>query len=99
MALGKLFEMSGKTIIPKDDCYIIQPIKTMMDKFPNDKLKLIAYLHYMNSMKPADNPYADVPLENRSDVIVFDLGIDADVEDIVVIRALSCVEEKYYTTL
>lgn len=98
MALGKLFEMSGKVIVPKDDCYIIQPIKQVFDKYPDEHLKLCAYLHYMNSMKPADNPYADVPLKDRSDIVVSNLGIEADVDDDLIIRALDCVRELYSTT-
>lgn len=98
MAMGKLFELRGKEIIPKDDCYIILPIKEMFEKFPDEKGKLCAYLHYMNSMKRDDNPYADVPVYERSDQIVTDLGITADTSDATIERALACVEEKYYTT-
>lgn len=98
MAIGKVFEMQGKAIIPKDDCYIILPIKNMFDKFPEEHLKLCAYVHYMNSMKAADNPYADIPLDERSDQIVSDMGIEADVEDPIVKRALGCVEDLYFTT-
>lgn len=98
MAIGKIFEMQGKAIIPKGDCYIILPIKNMFDKFPEEHLKLCAYLHYMNSMKPADNPYADIPISDRSDQIVSDLGIESNVEDPTIIRAISCVEDLYFTT-
>ncbi len=99
MALGKLFELRGKVIIPKDDCQIILPIKKMFDKHPEEHLKLCAYLHYMKSMKKEDNPYADVPLKERSDQIVFDLGIETDVDMSEEVQmALQCVEEKYYTT-
>lgn len=98
MALGKLFELRGKQIIPKDDCEILLPIKAVKDKFPDEYLKLIAYLHYMNSMKKDDNPYADMDLKDRSDSIVYDLGIESNIEDPVILRALSCVDEKYTTT-
>ena len=99
MALGKIFELRGRVIIPKEDCYIIQPIKEMFDKYPEEHLKLCAYLHYMKSMKKEDNPYADVPLKDRSEQIVFDLQIETDVDNNDVIeRALSTVEEMYYTT-
>lgn len=98
MAIGKIFEFRNKQIIPKDVCYTIQPIKAVFDKFPDEHLKLCAYLHFMNSMRVEDNPYADVPLYQRSDQIVSDLQIDTDVEDDVIVRALSCVEDLYYTT-
>lgn len=98
MAIGKLFELHGKVIVPKDDCYVIAPIKAVIDKYPEDYLKLIAYLHYMSSMKPADNPYADVPIQDRSDIVISDLELDVDVEDPVIKRAIICIEDMYYTT-
>lgn len=98
MAIGKIFEWHNKQIIPKDDCYANVHIKKMFDTYPDEYLKLCAYLHYMNSMKPADNPYADIPLQERSDVLVNALGIEADVEDPVIIRALDTVKDMYHTT-
>lgn len=98
MAIGKIFEFRGKQIIPKDDCWTILPIRNVFDKWPDEHLKLCQYLHYMNSYKREDNPYADVPLDDRSDQLVTDLGIEADVQDPLIIRALSCVEDLYYTT-
>lgn len=98
MAIGKLFEMQGKAIIPKDDCYIIKPIRAVIDKYEKDHLLVIAYLHYMTSMKPADNPYADVPVLGRSEIILADLELDIDPEDAVIVKAISCIEDIYYTT-
>lgn len=98
MAIGKIFEFRNKQIIPKDDCYHNVHIKAMFDKYPDEHIKLCAYLHYMNSMKREDNPYADVPMSDRSDQLVNALDIKAEVEDPIIIRALSAVEDIYYTT-
>lgn len=98
MAIGKLFDIEGSVIIPRSDCYIIQPLKRVIDEYPEDYTKIMAYLHYMKSMRPSDNPYADVPLEERSDQILHDLELEIDPEDDTIRRALECVEEKYYTT-
>ncbi len=98
MAIGKIFEMRGKVIIPKGDCWIIQPIKKALELYPDEHLKVCAFLHYMNSMKKEDNPYADTPLTDRADQIVSDLGIEGDMDADVIVRALSCVEDLYYTT-
>lgn len=99
MALGKLFTLSGKTIIPKEDCYIIKPIANMMEAYPEDHLKLVAYLHYMCSMKKEDNPYADVPDSDREEQIIKDLELfNVDLESPIILKALECVKEKYFTT-
>lgn len=93
--MEKLFEIQGKTVIPKMDCYLMHPINDAIDKYGTN---IVAYLHYMKSMRPDDNPYADVPLKDRSDLIIFDLKLEINPEDPTIQSALQCVEEKYYTT-
>lgn len=98
MAAGKLFDIQGDQIIPKQDCYVIQPIKRVIDQYPLEHPKILAFLHYMKSMRPDDNPYADVPLHIRAEQIMHDLDFFVDLEDPVIKSAMDCVEEKYYTT-
>ena len=95
MAIGKIFEFQGKEIIPKADCYIIKPLSDIIDNYPP---KTIAYLHYMMSMRKEDNPYADVPIDQRSEQILYDLKLEINPEDPLIKTALVCVEEKYSTT-
>ena len=99
MALGKLFDLVGGKIVPKEDCYIIEPLKVIMDEYPDKAThnKIYAYLHYMKSMKPADNPYADVVEDEKEEQILRNLKLDIDTEDIIIKQALECVEEKYST--
>lgn len=96
--IGKLFEIVGDTIIPKADCHIIQPLKRIIDEYPEDYLKIIAFLHYMKSMRPDDNPYADVPLSEREEKILYDLKLDVDISADAIKDAMDCVETIYYTT-
>jgi hypothetical protein len=97
--IGKLFDINaGGIIIPKADCYIIQPIKAVIDAYPDKHLKIIAFLHYMNSMRKDDNPYADVDLNIRGEQIISDLKLEIDPENPIIKAALICVSEKYYTT-
>ena len=71
------------------------PLKSAIEKYGT---VICAYLHYMKSMNPEDNPYADVDISQRSDQIVYDLGLSLEEEDPILAAALQCVEEKYYTT-
>jgi len=96
--IGKIFEISGGKIIPKQDCEIIEPIRILKEKYPKDYGKIIAFLHYMNSMNPSDNPYADVPLNIREEKILRELKLDIDTQAPEIQDALKCVEEMYYTT-
>lgn len=95
MAIGKIFEIQGKEVIPKADCYIIKPLCDVIENYPP---KTIAYLHYMMSMRKEDNPYADVPSDQRSEQILYDLKLEINPEDPMIKTALACVEEKYSTT-
>lgn len=95
---GKLFEIQSGKIIPKDDCWIIQPLKRIIDEYPDDYGKIFAYLHYMKSMKQSDNPYADVPIEERNETIMRDLHLYIDEESQIIKDGLECVEGIYATT-
>lgn len=97
MALGKIFDLVGDTIIPKEDCLLMHPIVAVKDEYPDDYLKIIAFLHYMNGMNPDDNPYAEVPLTKRAEIILFNLKLNIDPESQVIKDALQCVEEIYST--
>ena len=98
MAIGKIFELQGGKIVPKEDCYIIGPLKKIIDDYPKDYTKILAYIHYMKSMNKKDNPYADVPLEQREEVILYDLQLRIDTQAFAIKNALDCVENMYYTT-
>jgi hypothetical protein len=98
MAIGKIFDLDGDKIIPKSDCYIIKSLRRIIDDFPDTYGLVFAYLHYMKSFSPDDNPFADVPLAERSEKIIFELDLDIDPEDTRIRSALQCVEELYYTT-
>src|SRR6187399_2575590 len=98
MAIGKIFDLVGETIIPKEDCLLMHPIVAVKEEYPKDYLKIIAFLHYMNSMDPSDNPYADVPIERRAEIILFNMKLNIDVDSDTIKDALACVREIYYTT-
>lgn len=96
--MGKLFDIQGGAIIPKEDCYIIKPLKRILDENAEDGPKILAFLHYMSSVNPDDNPYADVPEEEKADQIMNELDIFVDVEDESIKEGLECVQAKYATT-
>lgn len=98
MALGKIFDLVGDTIIPKEDCLLMHPIVAVKEEYPKDYLKIIAFLHYMESMDPSNNPYADVPLERRAEIILFNMKLNIDIDSDIIKDALACVREIYYTT-
>lgn len=98
MAIGKLFEIEGGKIIPNGHCDILLPLKRIKDNYPKEYKKIYAYLHYMKSMRVADNPFADTPSDEREEKILRYLGLFIDTEATDIQQALECVEDSYYTT-
>lgn len=101
--MSKLFEIEkldkkNPVIKPKPDCWVIKPLKAVIDNYPEDYGKIIYYLHCMNSYRPDDNPYADVPYEEREEQILRELEIDIDSNDPIIKEALESVAKKYETT-
>lgn len=101
--MSKLFEIENISkknpiIKPKPECWIIKPLRAVIDEYPEDYPKIIAYLHFMKSMRINDSPYADVDIDLREEQILRDLGLDINPEDEIIKEALQCVEDKYYTT-
>lgn len=101
--MGKLFEIrktdkKNPVIIPKEECWIIKPLRDVIENYPEEYPKIIAYLHFMHSYRPDDNPYADVPFEEREEQILRELELDINSEDVIIKEASECIEKKYETT-
>ena len=92
--LGKLFEQVEGRIIPKLECYTIIPLAKCIEAF-NDEI--CAYLHYMVSMNPAENPFCDIPEQRKSEDIQRYLNLDIPEENKIVQSAIECVKELYST--
>jgi len=98
MAIGKIFTIENGNITPKPDCTILKPLKAVIDSYPDNYDKVFYFLHAMKSMNKIDNPHADVPLEEREELVLRHLDLDIDSQDPVIQQALECVERLYYTT-
>jgi hypothetical protein len=97
--IGKLFEIiEGGKIIPNKDCFIIKPIAKFIEVFGEEA---VPYLHYMISLNPNDNPFSDVPEQQKSEQIQRYLRIDIpnSEDDMVVESALECIRDLYSTPI
>lgn len=92
----RLFEIQNKTLIPTEHCYAIKWLKVIMDEYPDNYLKVYAYIFYMTCPSP-DNPYFNLVEDEKEDAIANDIDIDFSVEDDVIIEALDRAEKLYET--
>jgi hypothetical protein len=93
----KLFDCEGGTVKPTEHCYTISWLRNIMDKYPDNYLKVYAYLFYMTSPNPKLNPYADVAEDEKEELILKDIEANFSTEDDAIVMAkLGC--EKLFET-
>lgn len=92
----RLFELNGKVVKPTEHCYIIPWLKAIMDEFPDEYLKVYAYIYYNSYLAP-DNPYFNVKEDDREQKILRDLQPEFDPEDELIVTAIENCKEIYTT--
>jgi hypothetical protein len=92
----KLFELRGDKVLATEHCYNIKQFKDVIDNYPDNYLKILAFVFYM-SCRSAENPYFNRPSEDLDLEILRDLGADFSVEDLLVIKALEKAKQLYET--
>ncbi len=91
----KLFDVENNKVIPTTHCYTITWLKDIMDNYPNNYTQIFAYLQYMNSWNPDDNPYLAVKEEDREEAILQDLKADFSTEDDLIQEAMTKCKELF----
>jgi len=85
----KLFDIQNDTVTPTPHCYTIEWLKTIIDNYPDNYCKIFAYLQYMCSWNPDDNPYLAIKEADREDTILNDINSDFSTEDDLIQEALT----------
>jgi len=92
----RLFEIESGTIKPTEHCYMISWLNQIIEDYPEDHIKVFAYIFYMTN-KTHENPYANIVEEELEERIMRDLQPAFDTEDDVIINAIDKLEELYET--
>lgn len=93
----KLFDIQNGRVIPSEHCYTLKFLKDITEAYPEDSVKIFAYLFYMYSTDPDANPFFDYPDEDKEDVIIRECEIDFSLDDPVIERAKERTRELYQT--
>ena len=93
----RLFDIVGGKVKESEHCYTLQFLKTIMDEFPDDYIKVYCYLFYMTCPNPDLNPYFHFTEEDKSDIIVKDLDIDFSLDEFCIAEALLRCRQMYET--
>jgi hypothetical protein len=93
----KLFDIQNGQVVPSEHCYTLGTLKRLMDKYPDDYLKVYQYLFYMTCPDPDINPFFHVPEADKEILIFNELDPDFSLEDDAILKAKAFCETLYET--
>jgi hypothetical protein len=93
----RIFDIQNGAVVPTEHCYTMKSLKTIMDEYPDNHLKIYQYVFYMTCMCPDLNPFFDVPDIDREELILQEIDADFSTEDPYIIQALEIVKKLYET--
>lgn len=92
----RLLELDGRSVKPTEHCYMISWLKKIIDEYPENHNKVLAYIYYNSYMGP-DNPYFNIAEVDREEKIVRDLQPKFDREAPEILYAIDKCREIYST--
>jgi len=92
----RLFEVDGRGVKVTEHCYMISWLKSIIDEFPEEHLKIFAYIYYISYTGP-ENPYFNISELDREEKILRDLQPEFDIEDPLILRAVDECKKLYET--
>jgi len=93
----RLFDIIGGVVTPTEHCYTIASLKNIMEEYGENAGKIMAYLHYMCSLNGQDNPFADLPEEEKQEVITRQICPEIDTDAVDIKDALEVVRKMHET--
>ena len=93
----RLFDVQNGKVIPSEHCYTLKFLKDIMDNYPEEHLKIYAYLFYMTCPNPDMNPFFDIPEEDKENMILREVDAEFSTEDELLLKALKNCEKMYQT--
>lgn len=92
----KLLDVENNMVIPTVHCKTIKWLKVIEEKYPDNFIKIYGYVFYM-SCPSQENPYFNVPVDNREELVIADLDIDFSLEDDEILEAVKKATVMYQT--
>jgi hypothetical protein len=84
----KLFELENGVIKATEHCYTIDWLHDIMINYPDNYLKIYAYIFYMTCPNPELNPFFNMPDEDKEDLIIESLKLEIPMDDQLITRAV-----------
>jgi len=92
----RLFDIDNKVVKPTEHCHTIKWLKDIMDKYPDNHLKIYSYIFYM-ACPSEDNPYFHMQEYEKEEQILEDIDADFSTEDELIVEARKHAYTMYET--
>jgi len=92
----KLLDIENNVVIPTVHCKTIKWLSIIEENYPDDFITVYAYIFYM-SCPSQENPYFNVPVDDREDLVLEDLDVKFSTEDDVILEAVKKATLMYQT--
>ena len=93
----RLFDVHNAVIVPTEHCYTLRTLKVIMDEYANDYLNIYAYIFYMTCPNPSLNPFFNINVEEKEDLIRREVGGEFDPDDYLIKEAIAFCHKLYET--
>lgn len=93
----RLFDIQNGQVVASEHCYTLKFLKDIMDKFPDDHLKMYAYIFYMTCPNPDMNPFFDVPEQDKEELILKEVDADFSTDEPELSYAMDMCKKMYET--
>jgi len=84
----RLFDIQNGKVTASEHCYTLKFLKDIMDEYPDEHLRIYAYLFYMTCPNPDLNPFFDVPERDKEEIILQEVDADFSTDDELITHAI-----------
>lgn len=95
--LVRLFDVQNGAVVPTEHCYTLKTLKTVMDNYPDEHMKIYQYLFYMTCPNPDINPFFYTPEIEKESIILDEIDAEFSTDDPEIFGALKFCEKMYET--
>jgi len=92
-----LFDFENGKVIPSIHVHTLKFLKDLIEKYPEDYMKIFEYLFYMTCPSPTLNPYFNLPEDDKESTILKDIEAEFSTDDEIIETAIERCIELYET--
>ncbi len=95
--LVRIFDIENGKVILSEHCYTLNSLKSIIDAYPKEHMKILQYLFYMSCPNPEMNPFFNVPEHEKEDIVIEEVGLDISLDDELIVNGLDRCKKLYET--